>query len=62
MSGSEGGDTINVSGDTINVSGDGGNDTVGCGGNDEDTDTVTKDAGDSILGNLCDGDTIINVP
>jgi len=50
-------------GDTINVSGDGGNDTVGCGGNDEDTGTVTKDTEDRILTGTCGPeDTIIDVP
>lgn len=45
--------------DTINVSG--GNDFVNCGG-DSATDTVTRDTGDLIIGDSCNGDTITTVP
>jgi RTX calcium-binding nonapeptide repeat (4 copies) len=55
--GSEGADTINVSGDPSS-----GGDSINCGDNDGDTDTVTKDSVDTIQGTSCDGDTVINVP
>jgi Ca2+-binding RTX toxin-like protein len=47
--------------DSINVAGDGGGDFINCGG-DLATDMVTRDAGDTIQGNSCDGDTIVTVP
>ncbi len=50
-----------IGADRLDLSGDGGDDIVNC-GDDSDTDTVTMDAGDSLQGNSCDGDTIVTVP
>ena len=47
--------------DSLNVAGDGGGDLVNC-GSDSATDTVTKDAGDAILGDTCNGDSIVTAP
>lgn len=57
VNGFDGADTINVSGDPTTAA-----DYVNCGGVDGDTDTVTKDAGDFLLGDSCNGDTIITAP
>jgi RTX calcium-binding nonapeptide repeat (4 copies) len=47
--------------DTINVKDGNGGDIVNC-GNDTVTDTVTKDDGDTLQGDSCNGDTIISTP
>ena len=47
--------------DTINVKDNTPGDIVNC-GSDTATDTVTKDDGDTLQGNSCDGDTIISTP
>lgn len=54
---------VNGSGgaDSIYVAGDGGGDFVNC-GSDSVTDTVTKDAGDTLQGTSCNGDTIVTAP
>lgn len=57
MTGTSGADTIDVSGDPSS-----GTDRVDCGAGDGDTDTVTRDPGDEIAPNTCDGDVVTNVP
>ena len=53
MNGYDGADTINVSGDPTSAP-----DLINCGDGGGDTDTVIRDAGNKLLGNSCNGDTV----